>query len=151
MWGAWCSRNDKNFCPRSPQVQVAYMLKDVCANGVRSSRIKALKWKKKKVIRKERKNNGNYRGGGDEHRVRLLPPSTFYTLVVFCFSLSPSFFLKAFEGRYAHCSHTLTCYSHSLYLGASLTEAYLYGLHAQHMRPHFRMYLLLTIICIDMT
>ena len=27
----------------------------------------------------------------------------------------------------------LMCYPHSLYLGASLTEAYLYGLHAQHM------------------
>ena len=43
--------------------------------------------------------------------VRLLPLSIFYKLVVLYFSPSPSFSLTAFEGLFAHCSHTLDALS----------------------------------------
>ena len=59
--------------------------------------------------------------------------SFFYILVVLYFSPSPSFFLKSLKARLRTVRTHLTRYPRSVYLGASLTEAYLYGLYAQHM------------------
>ena len=69
-------------------------------------------------------------------RVRLLPPSTFHVFSLSLFSLlfPPSFSTNLLRANLRFVRTHSMCYSHSLYLGASLTEAYLYGLHAQHMR-----------------
>ena len=68
-------------------------------------------------------------------RVRLLPPSTFHIFSLSLFSLlfPPSFSASLLRVDLRFVRTHLMCYSHSLYLGASLTKAYLYGLHAQHM------------------
>ena len=68
-------------------------------------------------------------------RVRLLPPSTFHIFSLSLFSLlfPPSFSTSLLRADLRFVRTHSMCYSHSLYLGASLTEAYLYGLHAQHM------------------
>ena len=58
---------------------------------------------------------------------------TYFKLLPGISLLLPPFFSQAFGGLLRIVRTHLMCYSHSLYLGASLTEAYLYGLHAQHM------------------
>ena len=68
-------------------------------------------------------------------RVRLLPPSTFHVFLLSLFSLlfPPSFSTNPLRADLRFVRTYSMCYSHSLYLGASLTDAYFYGLHAQHM------------------
>ena len=83
--------------------------------------------------------------------VRLLPPSIFYTLVAFCFSLLSHFFHKALEGRFAHCSHTLDVLRALIIPGGFFNRRLLIRALCPTHVSNFRMYLLFTIICIDMT
>ena len=62
-------------------------------------------------------------------RVRLLPPSTFHVFSLSLFSLlfPPSFSTNLLRANMRFVRTHSMCYSHSLYLGASLTEAYYMG------------------------
>ena len=82
---------------------------------------------------------------------RLLPPSIFYILDVFCSSPSPSFSLTAFEGLFAHCSHRLDALSALIIPGGFFNRSLFIRASCPTHVSHFRMYLLFTIICIDMT
>ena len=68
------------------------------------------------------------------HCVLLLPLSIFYTLVVLYFSPSPSLFSPKPLGACLRVVRTyLMRHRCSLYLGASLSEVYINGPHAQNM------------------
>ena len=59
--------------------------------------------------------------------------SCFFSLSLFALLFPPSSSTKLLRANLRFVRTHSMCYSHSLYLGASLTEAYLYGLHAQYM------------------
>ena len=68
----------------------------------------------------------------DSEFVSFLRPHFLFQLS-FVSLFSPHLFIKPLRADLRIVRTHLTCYSHSLYLGASLTEAYLYRLYAQHM------------------
>ena len=86
-----------------------------------------------------------------ELSVRLLTPSIFYTLTFFYFSPSPSLSLTAFKGSFAPCSHTIDALSALIIPGGFFNRSLFIRASCPTHVLHFRMYLLFTIVCIDMT
>ena len=90
--------------------------------------------------------------------LRLAPDSEFvsllclyFTLAVFHFSPSPSFSIAAFEILFAHRSQTLEALSALIIPGGFFNRSLFIRASCPTHVSHFRMYLLFTIVCINMT
>ena len=91
--------------------------------------------------------------------LRLTPDSEFShsSIHLFTFSLSlvplllPTFFSIPLIGCFAHCSHTLDVLLALIIPGGFFTRSLLIWTSRRIHVSYFRMYLLFTIICIDMT
>src|SRR3954467_9705434 len=83
--------------------------------------------------------------------VRLLPLSIFYTLSVLYFSPSPLLFSHNLKGPFVPCLHTTDALSALIIPGGFFNRSLFIRASCPTHVLYFRMYLLFTIICIDMT